>query len=419
MSVADRALYDVVIVGAGIAGGALAAVLARRGKHVLLLEKTTEHKDRVRGEYLQPWGVLELAKLGLLDRVLAAGANVLTRNISYDEHATPAEAESRMRRFDTIFEGIPGCLGFSHPRTCDLLNRVAVEAGATLIRGIRDLRVEPGMPPRIAFTADGVAHEYNPSLLVGADGRGSQVGRQAGIVMSEDEPHHLFAGLLVQGSFGWPADTVSIGNAGDYNYFVIPQGSDRARLYLGFERANASRFAGASGGQRFLDAFSFSIFPSTVRFADCKPAGPVHTFANQDYWAETPAAPGVVLVGDAAGFNDPLAGQGLSIALRDVRLVSELLAGVDRGDLQSDDGVLFASYVEERRERMRRLRIAANALARLRVEFTPEKKERRKRALARFASRPELAATFAIFSQGPEHASAAAFSPQHITELLA
>jgi 2-polyprenyl-6-methoxyphenol hydroxylase-like FAD-dependent oxidoreductase len=406
--------YDVVVGGAGIAGGALATVLAREGRKVLLLEKTVEHMDRVRGEYLQPWGVRELATLGLLDRVMAAGANVITRSIPYDETATPVEAEGRARRFDTIFEGVPGCLGFSHPRTCDLFNRTAVEAGATFLRGIRDLQVEPGAPPRIAFTVDGTPHDYRPSLVVGADGRGSQVGRQAGIVMSEDEPHHLFAGLLVEGAAGWPADTVSIGNAGDYSYYVIPQGGDRTRLYLGFERGNASRFAGASGGQRFLDAFSFSIFPPAVQFANCKPAGPVHTFANQDCWAETPVAPGVVLVGDAAGFNDPLGGQGLAIALRDVRLVSALLAGAERIDT-----ALLAPYIEERRERMRRLRVAVSALAQLRVEFAAEKKERRKRALARFATRPELAATFTILSNGPESGAAEAFTPQHIAELLA
>jgi len=38
---------EVVVIGAGIAGGALAAVLARSGKRVLVLERTLEHEDRV------------------------------------------------------------------------------------------------------------------------------------------------------------------------------------------------------------------------------------------------------------------------------------------------------------------------------------------------------------------------------------
>jgi NADPH-dependent 2,4-dienoyl-CoA reductase/sulfur reductase-like enzyme len=49
--------FDVVIVGAGIAGGALATALARSGVSVLLLEKTRLHHDRVRGESMVPWGV--------------------------------------------------------------------------------------------------------------------------------------------------------------------------------------------------------------------------------------------------------------------------------------------------------------------------------------------------------------------------
>ena len=44
--------------GAGIAGASIAAVLARGGLEVLLLERQHSYPDRVRGEYLQPWGVL-------------------------------------------------------------------------------------------------------------------------------------------------------------------------------------------------------------------------------------------------------------------------------------------------------------------------------------------------------------------------
>ena len=56
---------DVVVVGAGIAGASIAAVLARGGIEVLLLERQREHRDRVRGEYMAPWGVLEARAVGL------------------------------------------------------------------------------------------------------------------------------------------------------------------------------------------------------------------------------------------------------------------------------------------------------------------------------------------------------------------
>jgi len=46
---------DVVVVGAGIAGASIAAVLARGGIEVLLLERQRECRDRVRGEYMAPW----------------------------------------------------------------------------------------------------------------------------------------------------------------------------------------------------------------------------------------------------------------------------------------------------------------------------------------------------------------------------
>ena len=51
--------HDVVTVGGGLAGSALAITLARQGVRVLVLEKETQFRDRVRGEGLLPWGVNE------------------------------------------------------------------------------------------------------------------------------------------------------------------------------------------------------------------------------------------------------------------------------------------------------------------------------------------------------------------------
>ena len=50
---------DVVVIGAGIGGSAIAWALAQSGLDVLILEKTTVHKDVVRGEWMAPWGVLD------------------------------------------------------------------------------------------------------------------------------------------------------------------------------------------------------------------------------------------------------------------------------------------------------------------------------------------------------------------------
>lgn len=406
--------FEVVVVGAGIAGGALAAAMARQGRHVLLLEKSLQHVDRVRGEYLQPWGVAELQRLGLFERLMAAGANVMSRSVAYDETIGPAEAEARARFYDKMIDGVPGALGYSHPGFCDLLDEAAVEAGATFLRGVGDIEVEAGSPPRIAFSHDRRRRDLRPALIVGADGRGSRVARQAGMVPSRDEPHHIFAGLLVEGVPAWPQDTFTVGTEGNYLFFVTPQGGDRLRLYLGFGYSDISRFAGAGGPQRFLDAFSFSSLPPAVCFQDGRPAGPVHAYSNEDSWCDTVVAPGVVLVGDAAGFNDPLAGQGLSIALRDARMVAELLAPPEGLDVAR-----LAPYVEERGERMRRLRIAGSALARLHVEFGPEPRERRRRVNERVATQPLLGALFGAFFLGPEWPPASAFAPARIARLLA
>ena len=56
---------DVVIVGAGILGSAMATTLARQGRSVILLEKSLKQPDRIVGELLQPGGVRALEKLGL------------------------------------------------------------------------------------------------------------------------------------------------------------------------------------------------------------------------------------------------------------------------------------------------------------------------------------------------------------------
>jgi 2-polyprenyl-6-methoxyphenol hydroxylase-like FAD-dependent oxidoreductase len=77
--------FDVVIVGAGVAGGALATRLARDGISILVLERTRVHVDRIRGEFLPPWGVQEAMQLGILEDLLSAGGHYVSKAPRYGD----------------------------------------------------------------------------------------------------------------------------------------------------------------------------------------------------------------------------------------------------------------------------------------------------------------------------------------------
>lgn len=389
---------DVVVVGGGIAGSALAAVLARRGLRVTLLERQRTYRDRVRGEYMVPWGVAEAQRLDLVDVFVAAGGFFIERLIGYDEMRTPEMAQAVPQLLATFVPGVPGALCVGHPDACAALSAAAEAAAATVLRGVEQVRITAGAAPSVTFRHDGSEQTIACRLIAGADGRTSTVRQQAGIPIQGDAPTHTIAGLLVDGVPGWPQGTASLGTEGDVMYFIFPQGGERLRLYACTSLEQRERFAGAAGPATVIETFQkLSCFPDMGIFDAAAPIGPCATLTGEDTWTEQPFTDGVVLVGDAAGYNDPIIGQGLSIALRDVRIVSDiLLAGPDwsPGALQP--------YVEERRERMRRLRFAAALLATLNTEFGSEAAARRASFFRRVSEDPSLRAPLGATAMGPE-----------------
>ena len=404
-------LYDAIIVGGGIGGSALATVLARAGKRILLLEASTAYEDKVRGEWIAPWGVTETRRLGLYDLLVGSGGHHVLRHITYDETRPPDVSEAQALGLNIFAPQVPGPLCIGHPHHCQTLFDAAGAAGAATRRGVTIVGIETGGAPSVSFVDGGEPRRARAPLIVGADGRASQVRETAAIPLRQGKPHHWFAGLLVEGAHGWSEDLQAIGTEGDFAFLAFPQGAGRVRVYGGYALAQKSRFAGAEGARRFLSAFRMNASPANQHLADATPAGPLYSYFNHDSWTDEPSAPGVVLVGDAAGWNDPIIGLGLSITYRDVRLVSDILLATP--DWSRPD---FRPYAEERRERMRRLRFAAELQAGLDMEFDDAARDRRRRYHA--AEDPMLKAHSLAVMAGPEAAPAEIFTGAHRARVL-
>jgi 2-polyprenyl-6-methoxyphenol hydroxylase-like FAD-dependent oxidoreductase len=358
--------------------------------------------------------VVEAKRTGLYDDLAHASTHHLPYHVEYGEGIDPSEADAARLDLTNFLPGVPGPLAIGHPQACQALFDATTAAGATTIRDVSAFEIKPGPSLEVRYTCGGHDITARCRLIVGADGRNSTVRRQAGIELHQDPTHHFFAGMLIDDLDGWPEDLETMGTEGDVQFFVFPQGGRRARLYLSYGLDQKSRFAGDGAEQRFLDAFRLSTLPRHESIVGARIAGPCNSIPNQSTWVESPVAPGVVLIGDAAGYNDPIIGQGLSIALRDVRLVSEALVGNETWDAAA-----FQTYAEERAERMRRLRFAAALDSVVHAEFGAEAMARKLRFRERNLADPAFGMARAGVMIGPELLPPDAFSDAEWGRLMA
>ncbi|MEQ9315060.1 MAG: FAD-dependent monooxygenase [Henriciella sp.] len=405
--------YDLIIIGGGIGVSAMASTMAKAGRKVLLLEKSTEYEDRVRGEWIAPWGVAETKRLGLYDLLMDAGGHHITSHVTYDESYEPDAAEQTALPLGIFAEGVPGPLTIGHPHHCQTLFDEAARSGAEALRGVNVTGVSLGAHPSVTYEVDGSEDKATAPLIVGAEGRQSLVRKAAGIALHQDKPHHWFAGLLVEGVEGWNDTKQAIGTEGNFGFLAFPQGGDKVRVYGGYALDEKGRFGGDDGARKFLEAFRMRSAPGNEALAAGKPAGPLFSYFNNDSWTDEPFSEGCVLIGDAAGWNDPINGLGLSITYRDVRMVSDILKATSEGEAPD-----FSSYAAERAERMRRLRFAGQLQAALDMEFSEEARERRKRYHERKAVDPTLGIHGAAIMGGPESVPAEMFTEAHRDRVL-
>lgn len=411
-----RRSFDVAIVGGGIAGGALACALSRNGLGVLLLERQQEYRDRVLGEGMMPWGVADARSIGIEDALLEnpEGTVILTHWFEYRMDRDPAEVEqdALSQPFSDAVEGVDGALCLRHPVACEAFASAAQGAGATVVRSVRDATVSLGRQPSVSWTANGQAEEASVRLLVGADGKVSSIRRQAAIELREEDPPSFVAGMLAGGLDGTPKSIGYSVNEADRFLIAFPQNGGRARLYVCVAPDDRTRFTGADAGERFLAAWKSPYMPHGAAIAAGRQEGPCATFPLNSAFVDEFTREGLVLIGDAAGWVDPLIGQGLAMCMRDARLITEALL-----DNNEWSPAIFSDYADERRKRLQILGLNARVQQRLDVDFSPDFAPRRLEVVGSVWSDALFSALMFAQIAGPEVADPAVLEPAELDRL--
>jgi flavin-dependent dehydrogenase len=308
--------YDVVVVGARVAGAATALHLARAGHDVLIVDRVGPPADTISTHALMRSGVLSLQRANVLDRVADAG--------------TP-----EIRQVDLIFgsERISFPVGdewgvdaYYAPRRTVLdaaLLDAALEAGVTFISGLSVtsvLRAEGGRVAGVSVrTSEGDA-SISAQQVVGADGTNSRIAREV-------EAPTLFSSKptnsVVYSYFhGIPTSGYDFRFLDHRNVGLIPTNDGLSLLFVGGPLSEAP-------------ADSEEYLTTTLRRVAPDLAEAVASATRTERFYRANGIPnllrdlvgdGWTLVGDAGFTEDPIAAHGITDALRDAELCAEAVS---------------------------------------------------------------------------------------------
>ena len=289
---------DVAIVGAGPIGSALALMLARRGQRVLLLEKATFPRDKACGEGLMPAGLAILEELGIS---LTPADFPRVRGVLYRLSDGPSAFGAFRADDGTPVEGA----GVRRLRLDPLLAARAAENPLVQFRaGVVVRGIELGGPGVHLRTSAG---EVAATWLVAADGIGSPVRRWMGWERPSRGRRLGLVGHLHHPAHGIHEIVVTILNGTET--YVAPTGPDEV---LAVVLGDRGRFGGAHAS--LPQAYRSAITRAHPEFG-FEPTGPLLSAGPFLVKPRQVAEGAVFLVGDAAGFIDPLTGDGITAGL--------------------------------------------------------------------------------------------------------
>jgi len=305
-------MFDVLVVGAGPAGSVAATVLARAGARVCLVDRASFPREKLCGDTLNPGTLALLARLEMDAGIDAHGLRIDGMRVT------------GIGGIDVRAQYGSGVFGRALTRVDldSLLLQRAVDAGARFepcVSVRAPLVEERGIVTGVRAGTNGQTRELRARVTIAADGRHSTLAFALGLARHPKRPRRWAIGAYYDGVH-------DLGNVGEMHIrrgryigvAPIPGGLANACVVL-------PEGADLRGVRDPAALLAHEIAADAVlreRFADARVLRPPVVLGPLAVDTIDRAVDGVLLAGDAAGFIDPMTGDGLRFAVRGAELAA-------------------------------------------------------------------------------------------------
>ena len=335
-------MLDVLIAGAGPAGAIAARQLALAGARVLMVDRETCPRDKLCGDTLNPGALALLESLALRGGPLAAaqslnGWRVTGPGASVDAPYDTGRAGAALTRRDLdawlVEQAVAAGARFEPAMTV----QSALTEGAGRDAVVRGL---------VLRSATGTVTRMPALVTIGADGRRSAVARSVGLGSHPRRPRRWAygtyfvsvragadgCGQVRAGAEGCGQVRASAGGGGQVRAGAMGEMHIRPGWYCGIApladgRVNVcvvtERREGADAPLALIRRYLASDRALRERFANAECAGPVMVLGPLAVDVATAGTSGLLLAGDAAGFVDPVTGDGVNLAMQGALLAAD------------------------------------------------------------------------------------------------